>query len=214
MPPILFESLLTAMWLMFLAILLVVVVVVTVVLVRFLLVATVALQVYAEAHGAQKHSYWWPFRHHPESGDRPKRAAEHAAPAAAPQRGNAAPAASAPVAPAPAVPVDRFAERGRGSAAPETDTPDVQAAPPRPARESRTSSLLSRAMPTRSEPSPERPARSSRRSVEPAEEAESQSERDAAMNRLFAPLSETDSTEPLKAVRPKRSPSDTTPPED
>jgi hypothetical protein len=63
-------------------------------------------------------------------------------------------------------------------------------------------------MPTRAVSSrPDRaPRRTRQREAEQATEPETAVDREAAMNRLFAPLTETDSTEPLPA-RPKRSPS-------
>ena len=219
MPPIVLQSLLTAMWLLFLTILLLIVVVQAVVFVRFLLVATVALQSYLAEKGEERF-YWWPLRHRDRThaGDRPKRADEHvsgrptrtasdrpvaAAPAPAP--------APAPT-PAPAVAVDRHSEP---EPAPAPRDADAEARAPRPARESRTSSLLTRAAPSRAEgPRADRPARTPRRTpAQPEAEVQSDTDREAAMNRLFAPLSESDSTEPLSTARPKRSPSRSTPEE-
>jgi hypothetical protein len=236
-PPIVLESLLTAMWLLFLTILLLIVIVQAVVFVRFLLVATVALQVYVEGKGEERF-YWWPLRHrdraHP--GDRPKRADEHVSgrpartapaerpgPTAAPRARDERPVAPAPTpaaapaaAPATAVAVDRHTEPEPATTPAPASTDAGAEAPsraPKSARESRTSSLLSRGVPSRAEGSrPERAPRTPRRPApERPEEGESDTDREAAMNRLFAPLSETDSTEPLS--RPKRSPSRSTPEE-
>lgn len=223
MPPIVLESLLTAMWLLFLTILLVIIVAQAVVFVRFLLVATVALQVYVEGKDGERF-YWWPLRHRdrPHPADRPKRADEHASARPAPSQPAARPAPRVqddrPVTPAPAVAVDRPSRPEPAPAATtpveaaEEQVPDVKR---KPARESRTSSLLSGPAPTRAEsPRPERAARAPRATAaEPAEEGESEADREAAMNRLFAPLSETDSTEPLSAARLKRAESRSTPPE-
>ncbi|MDQ1512485.1 MAG: hypothetical protein QOC59_327, partial [Microbacteriaceae bacterium] len=167
MPPIVLESLLTAMWLLFLTILLLIVVVQAVVFVRFLLVATVALQVYVEGKGEERF-YWWPLRHRDRNhaGERPKRADEHVsgrpvrtapperpAPAAAARTRDDRPPTPTP-APAPAVPVDRQSEPQPASTpapAPTDAEADAPARAPKAARESRTSSLLSRGMPTRAD---------------------------------------------------------------
>jgi hypothetical protein len=57
---------------------------------------------------------------------------------------------------------------------------------------------------------PRRPARTSRpapaRAVDPAEEPAEPADRESAMERLFAPLLESDSTEPLPAPRAARTP--------
>src|ERR671932_665668 len=85
MPPIVLESLLTAMWLVFLLILLVVLLVVVIVLVRLMLVATVALQVWAESHGAEERHYWWPVRQRQRAPREPRTPREPAAPRRAPE---------------------------------------------------------------------------------------------------------------------------------
>jgi len=231
---ILLTSLLASAWLLVLLIVLIVLIVVGAVLVRFLLVATVAVSTWAEAHGADPRTYWWPFRpgdrkprSRPASQQRHAPAAARPAEAAASSPETPAPvheehpvaagirarfthaAEPSPIIEAPAItepeaapPAAAVAQDDRTEVLPmQPETAQREPATPEPAHETPAPAVAAR--PTRRPAPRTRPAsRPVADDTPPAEEPASD-ERDSALDRLFAPLAESDRTEPLPAVKPR-----------